>query len=110
MKKYEWYIPQDVYDEILNEICLFNEQFEQGKVGLTIDDKVLLFYNSIINYLNFENEVFEETLKHNYKFIFGQKFDLDLSNPESVIKVFFNKKNYIVFCPLERPSKIQNFF
>jgi hypothetical protein len=49
MKKYEWYIPQDVYDEILNEICLFNEQFEQGKVGLTIDDKVLLFYNSIFN-------------------------------------------------------------
>ena len=91
MKKYELYIPQDVYDEILNEICLFNTQFEQEKVNLTIDDKVFFLYNSIVNTLNFENGILAEKLKSLYKISFGQDFDLDIAKPEVIIKVLFSK-------------------
>lgn len=91
MNKYECYIPQDVYDEVITEIQWFYEKFKQEAVDLTIDDKIVNFFYSIGCFLNLDNNSLLEKSESIYKCFVGPNSNLDIIPQETIIKAIFNE-------------------
>ena len=55
-RQYEYYIPQEVYYDFLNEINMLSEKFKHEEIPLTIEDKVCNFFFNVNSCLNLYNE------------------------------------------------------
>jgi hypothetical protein len=86
MNKYECYIPQEVYDEVITEMQWFYERFKQDAVDFTIEDKVVIFFNSISCFLELDNDLLQEKFESIYKCFVGPNSNLDIIPQETIIK------------------------
>ena len=91
-RQYEYYIPQEVYYDFLNEINMLSEKFKHEEIPLTIEDKVCNFFFNVNSCLNLYNEDVKEIYSNLYKSYIGINSDLDLIAPEHIIKMVIREE------------------